>query len=90
MKTLTKPTAKFHALKTTEQVAFIVEQAMKLEGYSVNRLAEKAGVCFATVARLIARETKFPRLDTVVKILTALDYELKVGKNREVSVRDVA
>lgn len=90
MKTATRPNTRPRALKTTEQVAFIVESAMKLEGYTINRLAEEAGVCFATVARRIARETKFPRLDTVIKILTALDYEVTVGKSRDVSVRDVA
>lgn len=92
MKTSTKPatSAKSRPLRTTEQLAFLVEHAMKMDGFSVNRLAEKANVCFATVDRLIDRVTKFPRLDTVIKILTALDYEVTVSKKREVGVRDVA
>lgn len=93
MKTATKtaPNARVTFLRTTKDVAFIVENAMRMDGYTTGRLAEEAGVCWTTVQRLIDGDTKFPRLDTVVKMLTVLQYDVMIsrsGSGRKVAVRD--
>lgn len=80
-------------LRATEDVANLVDNAMSLEGYTANRLADEAGVCQQTVSRLIERTTKFPRLDTVIKILAALNYEIivsGVGEKRSLKARDLS
>lgn len=81
-----------YAIRKTSDLAFLVENAMRLDGYSNHRLASEAGVCDATVQRLVDGVTEFPRLDTAVKLLAALGYEVSVSgsdSGRKVSVRDL-
>lgn len=45
-------------------------------GAKINKIAEECGLCDATVSKLFYGETKFPRMNTIVKIMLYLGYNL--------------
>ncbi len=72
-------------LKTQKQRATFVRREVRLQGWTINSLAEDAGLCWTTVGRFAQEMTRLPRLDTVIKIFGSLGYDVvftarKTGK----------
>ena len=65
---------KWHELIRTE----IREQVhRKVRMYHI---AQETGLCVGTISRLVYGPTKYPRMDTIVRILTYLGYRLYAEK----------
>jgi hypothetical protein len=93
MKSRVRPSIAPLVLRTTHDLARLVDHAMRLDGWSTSRAAAAADLCWATVDNLIGGRTKFPRLQTAIQLLTVLDYEITIvgsGPRRRVHVKDVA
>jgi len=87
------PSIRTYSIKSTRDLATLVENAARIDGWSTNRLAGAANLCYQTVDRLIDGTTKFPRLETAIRVLSALDYEITVsgiGERRRVVARDAS
>lgn len=56
-------------------------------GGSISKLATKAGICHQTVAKLAYHETKYPRMRTVLAVISALGYELELVKRDKNKLR---
>jgi transcriptional regulator with XRE-family HTH domain len=67
--------------------ATYVNQARRAAGFSQRELAGKAGVPQSAIAR-IERRQQVPRFDTLVRILDACGFELRLGPTRGDGVDD--
>lgn len=56
-------------------IAFIASE-IRRSHLSYKDLAERSGVCFATISNIACGDTKLPRLSTVVKIALALGWSI--------------
>ena len=55
--------------------ADILSKVRKARGLTVQELAEKSGVCWLTIVNIEAGKTS-PRMDTMIQIMRALDYNV--------------
>lgn len=68
-------------LRSVKDVARLVQLELSYR-WSVSDIAEKAGVCRETVKRLSDGTTKSPHFRTVIKILKAMGYKVKVSGSK--------
>jgi len=61
--------------------ATYVNQARRAAGFSQRQLAAKSGIPQPAIAR-IERGQQVPRFDTLLKLLGACDFELRLGPKR--------
>lgn len=61
--------------------ATYVNQARRAAGFSQRELARKAGLPQSAIAR-IERGQQVPRYDTLLRLLEACDFELRLGPAR--------
>ncbi len=74
--TIPRNTKRIIRLKTQKQRATFVRREVRLHGWTINSLAEDAGLCWTTVGRFAQEMTRLPRLDTVIKIFGSLGYDV--------------
>jgi DNA-binding phage protein len=68
-------------LRSVRDVTRLVQMEVSYR-WSITDVAAKADVCRDTVKRLAEGETKSPHFRTVIKILKAMGYKVKVGGDR--------
>lgn len=76
--------------RTPRQLGNLVRQARKDRGLSQARLGERAGLRQETIS-LIENGNPATRLDTLLKVLAALDLEFRIdarGKGSGVSIEE--
>lgn len=66
------------SFKNTYELVDFVAQEIRSANIKFSRLADKAGCCPRTVAKIAYRDTKEPRASTVLNILKALGFEIFV------------
>ena len=63
-------------LKTQKQRATFVRREIRLQGWTINGVAEEANLCWTTVGRFAQEITRLPRLETVIRIFGVLGYDV--------------
>lgn len=59
-------------------LASVIQLKRTYLGININQLAQRAGVSHKTISSLESRKTTSPHLRSVVKILDALNYQIRV------------
>lgn len=47
-------------------------------GTKIGTIADKTGLCHATVSKIICGDTRFPRMSTVIKLLKFLKFKMYI------------
>ncbi|NSL50616.1 helix-turn-helix domain-containing protein [Calidifontibacillus erzurumensis] len=79
----TKLERKNDYLNQYSKIANIIEARRKELGLSLKDLEERTGLCMPAISRLMS-VTNRPRLDTLYKVLDALDLELKIERKEKI------
>lgn len=82
-----RPSQATWVLRTTRDLAEFIGLNVAADRLSISAVAERAGLCWQTVDRLIDGDTKDPRLSTAIKLLRTFGYDVTVRKNGHVEAR---
>ena len=74
--TIPSNTGKVIRLKTQKQRATFVRREIRMQGFNVNQVSEEAEMAWITVHNFAQEITRFPRMETVVKIFGVLGYDV--------------
>ncbi|WP_425062032.1 helix-turn-helix domain-containing protein [Pyruvatibacter mobilis] len=77
-----------HLARTPLQIGTLIRRVRKKHGWNQGELADKAGLRQATVS-LIETGHGAAKLDTLLRVLAALDLELKISARRKSSPADI-
>ncbi len=72
-------------LNSQKQRAKFADRESRMQGLSIQEIADAAGVCPPTVYKFMDGTTRFPRMETVVGIFGALGYDVVFTAKRAVS-----
>lgn len=54
----------------------LCQRAIRTSHLKYIEIAQRSGICVATVSNIASGDTKFPRMSTVIRILMALGWEV--------------
>jgi HTH-type transcriptional regulator/antitoxin HipB len=74
--------------RTPKQIGSIVQRARTQRNWTQADLAQRAGLRQATISNIETGE-KDPRMDSVLRVLGALDLELRIGTRLQGSAKDI-
>ena len=77
-----------HLARTPRQIGTLIRRAHKKHGWNQGELADKAGLRQATIS-LIETGHDAAKLDTLLRVIAALDLELKISARRKSSPADI-